>query len=257
MEHRLFLSLTVLVGIIIVSLFPFYPYVGSFKVGVKVIPVILLLLQTVFYKFKYRCTGYACSLFNGFLFCLIGDILLGFVDTLSTKQDFILFIVGGLSFSVARICLIIGLHSHPYSGSYGLSYTKNRVMTCAVPTFIFIIGTIISFEFFRLGNMLMVTIADLYLILSGLHVTVSFIRVNEFQHESIISSILAGIGSSIFTISDIILIWNMLAGPVLSLDLLALYMYWLSMYLIGLSVIRNWKDENIEKLGNPNYTLLI
>lgn len=250
-EHKTFLitSLTCLISIAVNSFFYFkYQQDINIALPLKLIPIWLLIGNVIVYLVIYRLNIYALSVFISLLFCMIGDILLSLYISIENK---LVLITGGICFSIARLLTSSSLFLHPYYNNGGfVSITIRKIILNSVVPLIFLISFVTIFSFYIKDNMIL-TMISFYILVMSLELFSSIIRIFGFEGESPISQFLGFFSVVCFNVSDILLIHNMFTTPWEYEDKISICFYWLSLFLLVISIVRN-KNFNIEK-GNYLY----
>jgi hypothetical protein len=250
MRHRNFNILAITSLFLIVIVGGFYNYVLLFHrircvlIALKPLPMIILIINTLLYFFMYRVNLYALIMLIAFYFCLAGDIIL-----ILPTQSTITLILGGLSFAIARGVMIIGLIIYPLKVS-------KKVCVKAKFKKIIILELSICGSFLGLGLYLcsgvgsnvMTLFVLLYSTLMGIHAFFSAYRIGEIRSEPWRPQILTLVGTLLFCVSDSVLIFNMLIHKIPYGDVISISIYWASMYILMLSIIRT-QDKNLERDG--------
>jgi len=250
-EHKVFFATSIVCLIIIAVNSVFYfKYYQDFDItfGLKLIPP-LLLIGNVFVYFKvYRLNLYALLVMISLLFCVLGDVLIMLFCLY--KQQLIL-ITGGLSFFIARSIICLGLCLHPYSnhGHFVLS-TKKKIIFASIIPIVFLISFVTIFTCY-IKNIPMLVMISFYIMLMSFQLFLALLRIYGFEGESLMSQILGLISVICFNIADILLIHNMFMTPWMYEDMFSICFYWLSLFFLVISIVRN-KEFNVEK-GNSLY----
>jgi len=181
------------------------------------------------------------------LFCLIGDILLMFyIPTIPEYNNKLFLMIGGFSFFIARLVISVNFYIYPYRNKQ--IYISLNVRQFSVGLIISLVYTIFFSFFFtiKIENLVMRIMICFYILLTGFQLFSSIIRVNGFKEESLLPQLLGVLFTVCFNISDIILFWNIFLTPLRAGENVAICFYWLGMYLLTISIVRN-KSYTIEK----------
>jgi len=259
MKHKAFRILCLCALFIITILSGCYDYfvVKDYKLSLRIIvktsPNLCLMVLTFSYIFIYRLTLYSCGTLLSLLLCLIGDICMAIFDPSlidTSKNQMLYLILGGSFFFLARFVLTVILAIKPYKIISLIPYDKKQILISHIFFNIpFIILAILNLIRDTSLNSIFVSI---YMVLGfGTPLSYSFLRIgalNSFEiQESRIASILAFLGIFLFNISDIILFICLFTNWLhKNIILFSINIYWISMYLISVSVVRS-PEEYVEK----------
>lgn len=250
-EHKIFFgtSIVCLVIIAINSIFYFkYCQDVNITFALKLIPTWLLISNVIIYFVIYRLNLYALLVIISLLFCMVGDILLFLVQI---KLEKLILITGGLCFSIARSVICTALFLHPYSnhGDFVLM-TKRKILVNSLFPIVFLITFITIFACY-INDISMLVMISFYILIMSIQLFIATLRIYGFEGESLISQILSLMSVICFNISDILLIHNMFMTPWAYEDKISICFYWLSLFLLVISIVRN-KVFNVEN-GNSLY----
>ena len=246
--QKLFISLAVLLGILAgISGYWYCYYVTYFpsnltyRFALKPIPTTLISTLVFSCFIIYGLKLYTCLIEIGIMFCLIGDILLMLylpeVSQISGYKHIQFILAGGSSFFLARVCFTLSylLLRKPYMRKNYIKPSLYKAMGClAFPLFftvsvgVYFIGTTEGVIKYLLPG---------YILMMGVQAYISVLRIGH-PNEYLTSQILGSIGAHLFFISDTILFYNVFVETIKYLDIISISIYWLSLYLMSLSVVR-------------------
>ena len=266
MKHKYFRILSLVALFIIILLSGIYDYIVkkdyklSSRLIVKISPNFCLMILSFSYMFIYRATLYSCGVLLSLLLCLIGDIFMGIYDPSLidiSKNKMIYILLGGSFFFLSRVLLSIVFSIKPYKRVSLIEYGWKKVVFWHL--FFSIPFIILSILNIWRDNSLTNLFVSLYILTSfGIPLSYSFLRIgalNNFEiQESRISSIFGFLGMLLFNLSDILLFISLFTDWVKNYTILiSINIYWLSMYLITISMLRS-PQEYVEK-GKDYYPL--
>jgi len=261
MEHKTFRIVSLISFIVILIngvLYNYYITTESteliYRFILKPIPISILVIDTVIYFFIYRMHIYALLIQMSFLFCLLGDILLMFyIPSIPEYNNKIFLIVGGTSFFIARVIMTLAFGVYPYRNKIEKCLTttvKKTVLTAIIP-FIYTVYIIIWFANY-MKNTIMMVLLSFYIVIMGIQLFLSLLRIKGFVEESIVPQLFGFLGTCLFTVSDTLLFWNIFLIPIRYADVISISLYWSGMYLLMISIVRNSKF-NYERSNIPTY----
>lgn len=266
MVHKIFRYVSLVSFIIILAIGLVYNYFIvnkpselNYRFGLKPIPITIIIIDVFIYFLMYRVHIYALLMQMGFLFCLLGDILLMFyIPTIPVYNNQIFLVVGGTSFFIARVVMSLAFGVYPYKSKSEKrlkTNVKKTVLTGIIP-FIYTTYLIIWFAI-NMKNTTMTALLSFYIVMTGIQLFLSLLRINGFEEETLISQILGVLGTVSFTISDTLLFWNIFLKSIPYGDVISISLYWFGMYLLMVSIDRNSnfihdKSNSILYLQLPN-----
>ena len=268
MEHKVFrifgltvFLLTLLFAILYdVFTIKYHEFYG--KLMIKLLPTFFMMSIPIFYYIYYRITIYSLFIHITLFFFLLGDIFIGLYDStipynsiLQTYNNIYL-ILGGSSFLFGRFLILFAMMLYPASRFKMIKYETSTLL---IIHFIFVIPSIaISFLFINKEKVLITISVILYIVLGfGFQLSYSFLRISTIDWESKYSSIFAFIGVFLFNLSDFLLLMTMFTKYFPSyFILLADNIYWLSILLLAISVVRSpyvlVEKGSIQMISNDN-----
>lgn len=191
-------------------------------------PLSVLILQSILYLILRKRSLYNILISVSFLFCLLGDVLLGLYEPDSSVMYFL---CGGGSFLIARIIMVFAFVLHLKDGS--VKYIDIKLKSYVVyPSVLTGIGLYIYLTN-DIKNYLMVISLLIYII--SMIIDNIFVTTRIGFNNCIVSPIIGTIGVLLFNVADGLLFVNMFALDISYLDLISINIYWISMFLIGLS----------------------
>ena len=235
-------------------------YKGPYLLALKIIPLTCLIFQGLLYFSLYGFHYYASLVTSAFLFCLCGDILLA-INNCSGLCSY--FFVGGISFSIARLFMIVSLMVYPYSKySNNISWEKiswGKSIILSIPSLTYGITAVVYFTISLSGKPIkIILLICSYICLMTCHTYAAAIRIWSLKIESNFPNIVNLIGVWLFCISDTLLLWNnFVFSSNVIVSIISLNFYWLAMSLISLSIIRNTTGFAAEKYGGRSLPLII
>lgn len=270
MEHKKFKLLLFVISILIITSVSFYNYLSithkmsSIKLGIKVLPVIISGFTVMAYFLIYRITIYSAFTLFYLFFCFIGDIFLGLYDPdildITDDGSMYYYILGGSFFLMSRYVLTVKFMVKPWTEMRLIKHDK----------IILLISHIVStLPFIGFGIMFIVLSPDfvsasiMFYLSTGFGPLFSYAllringnNINNFTStESKLSQWIAFTGVFLFNISDVLLLLGMFVKDIPSyMILISNNIYWLSMFLITVSVLRT-ESESLEK-GINIYTVV-
>lgn len=218
------------------------------KFILKPIPLILLIFNIGYYFIIYKIHIYAMLLEGGFIFCMIGDILLMFYIPLIPKYNKpILLIAGGGSFFISRILFSLMLLVYPYK-DVNERIIEVRIIKLVLFGIAPLVLSICLISYFSniISNRTLVVLLSFYIIVMNLQLWLSLLRIKGFKEESMISQIFGFIGTLFFNVSDILLFINLFSSFIIP-DTITMSFYWLGMYILMISVVRSSSFEREKK----------
>ena len=233
MKNIFYLLLLIISDIIYLSLIIFYNIINiNQKFSclvlciVKFLPLSCIAIKCFiffiyeFYKYKQK-NLYSLLMGISFIFCLIGDLFLALCidknlnsNVYYYKQQ-LYFIIGGSSFGISRILMIILFIIHPYNKNF-ISISSLKLIVISL--FIYP-GNIIFSIFLKINSIGIYFLIFIYILLIGTNVLFSLLRINNFKDEILLTSILAAIGSCLFMVSDFLLLYTKYTENILFIDL--------------------------------------
>ena len=260
MQHKHFIIMTIIIACFYFPVMIMYLYVGiSLNVRMaahilKVFPVFLLIIQTIFYIVTYHRHRYAKFLAFGLLACLTGDFLLE-LNFIGSVLSQITFLGAVLSFTVARLYFSFMFLLSPYRRPLEkMQFTRKQKLVFLlglIPTAAFTIYYGIElFKNTSLSSAIpMVILLPVYTLVTIIMCICSFFRLSTFPWESLLSKIVSIVGSILFSISDLLLGFILFVQRFPGDELYILSTYWIGVWLLAFSVVRNWESEAFEKEG--------
>jgi len=255
MEHRIykiFAFASFLILVVLATLYNCFSLMNiafDYRIAIKILPMIVLMILTFVYMYIYRVTIYSVLLMFSLTLCSLGDIFLGLYDPsveYIDKNKTVYLIVGGSCFLTTRVLFAVMFAIEPYKKFKIISHSWKALLTSHI---LFMIPfTILSILNIVRETSFVTIILFLYMFFGfGVQLSYAFLRINKLDDESIWSCIFAFIGMGLFNLSDILLFISMYTHWVPSyVTLISDDIYWLAMYLISISVVR-CRYEYIEK----------
>ena len=253
-SHKAFTVSSMISLMIVTVIIILYDYYLSMRVDdihlrfiLKPIPISVMIVNVMVYMFIYRMHVYAMLIGGSLLFCLLGDILLMFYIPPIPQYDNILFlIVGGISFFIGRVIMSLAMGVYPYRNNKEkcLKATIKKVVLVGIIAFIYTVGMSIYFDLTIDQNIVMKILLPIYFTSMGMQFFLSLLRVKGFDDETLRSQLLGFVGTLLFNISDSILFWTIFISPISYGDIISISIYWVSMYLITISVVRSKTYES-------------
>ncbi len=247
----LFLSVISLILILVVTgLYDYYiitqPTNNFARYILKPIPNILLIIQIIIYTMKYENSTYALLTDLYVSLCLIGDVLLMIYVKGSGEIEYM--IIGGAAFLLARVVMSINflIPSHTNTNPK----IKIRCVTMLISISIavsYLLCLIVGLFYTGIkedaGNDFIYVSLIVYFISMAFQLGAAIIRVKGFKDELVSSQLISLGGTVLFNISDNILIYDIFMGDIFPAnpayaDALSITMYWISMWLIAVSIVR-------------------
>jgi len=178
------------------------------------------------------------------VFCLAGDILLNFSD-----QNFLFFIIGGVMFSIARIVMIFNFLIYPFNRRIKwIKIDKIKILFSSFAVYtIFVVTS--AFFYIYIKNKMYYSLILIYKFLMYSNIVFSLNRINAINYETMFSTLTAFFGEILFFVSDFLLLVSTFIIKIPYIGIININIYWISMMLLGISIIRN-KNKNIEISGN-------
>ena len=231
----------------------------------KIFPMICLSIGVSSYFLKYKIHLYALLIGISNILCLVADLLYTYV---TSSDDDIYFLVGGGLFIIARISMCLAFLLYPYykkkprplvSTYEKLQRNCDFISTSCSNLTISVITWFVNMLIIEIINMIKVkssfvlTIGlTFYGLIMGLQLSCSILRINGFKNESQLSAWMAFLGTILFNVSDILLMYGLLIEKYKYCDVIPVNIYWVGMILINLSIIRS-KYTICEQNGNFDY----
>ena len=253
MEHKTFRVVTSISILFIIGIVTAFNLVNDFtaKIVLKVCPVTILLTLTFFYILHYKFTYYAFFTSIALSFCLLGDVFMTLYDPrlvgeISDKKFYL--IMGGTSFLTARFVLIFVFGFKKFNFKILISH-----ISFTLPFVILGIVFLVYFEYTKLS-----VLTFLYLVLGfGIQLSYAFLRINNFPEESVAASVFGFLGMFCFNISDIFLLTTMLTNLLPNYTInISNCIYWLSMILITISIVRYSKSSHEKEIDLKGLTYI-
>lgn len=255
MEHRIykiFAFVQLLIIIVLATLYDCFSLMNiafDYRLAIKILPMIALMILTFAYMYIYRVTIYSALLMLSLILCSLGDIFIGLYDPsveYIDKNKTVYFLVGGSCFLTSRILLAVMFAIEPYKKFKIISHSWKSLL---ISHFLFMAPFTVLGILNIVRQTSFVTISlFLYMFFGfGIQLSYAFLRINKLPDESPWSCIFAFTGMLLFNLSDILLFISMYTDWVSSyVILISDDIYWLAMYLISISVVR-CRYEYIEK----------
>ncbi len=254
MEHKAFRIISILSLIIIIVIGVLYNYYITYqpkdltlRFVLKPIPISILVINIIVYFCIYQLHIYALLVLMGLLFCGLGDILLMFyIPTIPGYNNIIFLMIGGASFAIARGVMSLAFATNPYRQQSGsnryITVTLKRILLATVISMVYTVTMIVYFTV-NMKNKTMSGLLSGYIIIMGIQILLSLLRIKGFEEESTVSQVLGVLGTVFFTVSDTLLFWNLFLTPIPYGNITSISFYWLGMYLLTVSVVRNSKFD--------------
>ncbi len=224
-------------------------YIGN-NSNLKPLPLSILILHVFAYFVIYKTHYYALLIEAGFVFCLVGDIMLMFYDPKNNNHVYL--IASGASFMIARLLMSLAFLVFPYKKSPEkcVDVSVKKVGLVFIPIFVYSFGAG-TFFCFSVGGIVGFFLF-LYFIIVGVQMFFAFLRVGGFKGESFLAQSLGVLGTLLFTISDTLLFFGMFIAETKHGNSVSILLYWSGMYCIAISVVRNTYHD-LEKAGLFGY----
>lgn len=221
--------------------------------AVKVSPVAIYILFTMLYILLYRITVYSILTLSILFTCMLGDIFIEIYDI--PFENFIdnptlYFILGGISYFIARILLTGLFMLKPYNKISRIYHEKVRIITCHllfVSAYIALAITVLVIRF----NTVSICVAIYLMIGFGFAQSYAFLRIGAVRNlkyeESVLSSCLGFISICLFNISQLFIIISTYTKILpWYIKLISCNIYWVALALLTISIIRS-KSEDVER----------
>lgn len=264
MEHKIFTVLClILFGItsIIVSLYEYFiSYEYEYQhilVSLKPIPLSCMAILSIIYMIMYKRHVYSMFFYSGFLFSVIGDVILTLEDFHGPYDPFVFLTMGGICFTFGRFMFISGLLVYPFNDGYEIEMKPKKIMSGI--SIIVLLTLMVGFVVLIITNIsskLESGFTGIYIFLMFFQSTVSCIRLGAYEEETLRSQIFGCIGSIVYMVSDCVLLINMhviddnrVAGT------FSRILYWYGMYFLTISLVRTDSSENEKR--NSTYAPLV
>jgi len=252
MQHKTFGTLSIFclgINAILASLYSYGIITNIYlSILLKSSPLILLILLTISYFFLYRLNIYALIVLIILFLCLTGDVFMSLYPKIFisfTDERIYYIVIAGISFFSARLLLCVLFSVIPYRKSKCIKYPLNKLI---ISHFLFTTPGIIFGTLYLVYNVSFISISFFVytLVGFGIPLSYSFLRIFSEVEETYFSKIVASISVLLFNISDLFLMITMLGLLPSFVELISINIYWFSMYLLTISIVRS-SDENIEK----------
>ncbi len=251
MEHLTFCLLSLIALLVNGVLATLYSYNITTNIYLtillKISPIIVLNLLILSYFFIYRSNIYAVGIMMTLILCMIGDIFMCLYPRFLTYSldSFYYIIVGGILFLCARILMCGIFLVEPYRDLRLLKYSWKKSIISHI---LFTIPGLSFGIFILVQSVSFLTISIfVYLFLGfGFPLSFAFLRIFSEIKECLFSKILGFLAILFFNISDLLLFLTMLGWIPSYVDIISINIYWLSMYLLTISIVRSSK-EHIEQ----------
>jgi hypothetical protein len=254
--HNSFRILSVLTLAMIIAIVGVYDYFIimennlSIQIFLKISPLVIMLILIFLYFIIYRLTIYSVLVMGSLFLCLLGDVFMALYDPSILNENYIYFILSGIFFLLARILLTFLFMIKPYKRIFFIKFPIKKLIISHVISFIiFLVLGILPLIY----HVSFVSISIfLYLLFGfGFLTSYAFLRIGALKdyeiEESKTSCILAFLGISLFNKADIILLITMYTSLLPKhMVLVSDNIYWLSMYLLTISIVRS-SEEHVEK----------
>lgn len=237
-EHKSFCISSLISFILIVIIGTLYNYYdGLIRLILKPFPILILIGNIIAYFIIYRINIYSLLTLIVLIFCMTGDILIMFNSP-------ILLIVGSVSFFIARVIICVIFYVHPYSFERTVTPGIKKLTLSGLISFLYTVSCIVGISLI-LNDFSLIILIDIYILVMGCQLFFSLLRIGEF--EETFSCQIFGIVSTIcFNISDTLLFLDMFFKIQKYYDMISICFYWLSSFLLAMSVVRN-KTFDLEK----------
>jgi hypothetical protein len=175
-------------------------------------------------------------------------------DPLIQKYNNIFFLIfGGVSFLLARIIMSVAYIVYPFKSKtkQTIKININKIVYVLLFTIVTSGSVCCYFIINMKSSITMKILVSVYFILMGTNLALSIYRLRGFEEETLKSQLFAFLGTFLFNVSDTILCWNMFIRPIAYGDVISITIYWLSMYLIMISIVRTSSDhleKNIDQI---------
>ena len=196
---------------------------STIKLWLKPIPLFLLVANVFIYHLFFTINTYSLLIQLNFIFCLIGDILLMFFFS-PFNENFVFLFVGGSSFFIARIVLIVA-----FSNRIEAPEPKN-IAIFSIWSFVYVVFMLLYFAT-HLSNNILLLLISLYIVVMGVQLTFSFL-----QQVNTLSYFFSVLGTILFNISDTILLFCIFITPLNYGENVLISFYWISMYFNMISI---------------------
>ena len=245
-----FILISVLAG-----LYDYFVYVVGINIGYRLILKICPMMVLIFLSFTHliisKITLYSCGILFSLLMFTIADLFLAMYEP-GPDNTTAYIIFGGSFFFVARLLLAVVFSIKPRDHVCLINYDyKTLIISHFAFSSPFIILSITNMIYFQTFISYLIGV---YMILGfGLPLSYAYLRINNSElEESKSASIFAFVGVLLFNISDIFLFISMFT------QLLPAYfivisdnIYWLSMFLITISMDRVLENYQIFEIMDP------
>jgi len=217
----------------------------------KPIPLTLLIVNVIVYFILYGIHIYALMILFAFLFCLIGDISLMFSSNVNL-------LIGGLSFFIARLVFSLAHVSYSEKNT-GIIFShkvinKKKILLMIIATLILVTLESIFFSLYMKSSITGKILVCVYIVSMGINLFTVCNRL-DFDEEMLMCKLLSFIGTLLFIVSDIMLLVTMFDTVYPYANVISITIYWVSMFLIMLSVVRN-RNYETEKYMKDVYLFL-
>lgn len=224
----------------------------------KPLPVLSMIINICFYYCTRHVDFYALLIQVSLLFCLLGDILLMlYIPTIDEKYNNVLFLlIGGASFFVAKGLMSLALCIYPFRNvnKKCITVSVKRMAITSIFSFLYT-GFIIGYFLINMKPSVIKYLLPVYFIMMGLQLNLSILRIGGFEEETPASQLKGMIGTTFFTISDVILFWGLFISPIDFGDNISICLYWLGMYFLTISVVRTNNQYKYKIMLNDNQPL--
>lgn len=238
----------------IVSLYNYYHYHNNtFAVYIlKPIPIVILMIGVIFYFAIYKMHIYPLFVLFYFIFNLLGDVLLMLYSPVNKPY----LIVGGISFAIGRLIMSAAFILYPFrvSKTYKINTTRIKILLSGFVSGSWTIGLCIYFCIY-VDDLLMKILLPGYFIVMGINLFMALVRINGYDLETLSSQLLGALGTILFNISDTLLFWNLFIHEIKYGDAVSITLYWVSMYIIMLSIVRTNSPSKEKNNFNLYYTV--
>ena len=230
-----------------------YPNNIYIRFGLKLTPIILIIINVFSYFIIYKLQTYAILMLLGILFSMLGDIfMMMYIPIIPEYNNITFLIMGGTAFFIGRFIMSLAFCVYPFRTSAFCVYPFRTSEKCWVNigfikviiygflTSVYLILTIYYFVT-HIKDTLIKKLLPPYILIMGVQLFTALVRVYGFKIETISSQIFGVIGTLLFTISDTLLFLNLFIYDTYDKvsDVMAISIYWVGLYFLGISVVRS------------------
>lgn len=219
----------------------------------KPVPLTCMLVIAISYLLLYGSNIYGIFMTSSLVLCLLGDVLLMlYIPEVPEYSYKVVLLVGGGSFFIARLFLLLGFSLHPNNLKCYKSVESQRsynscselgrwgvikLILAGTTSILYTIGIMTYFILHTTGVLQFVL--PFYCSMMGLNLFTAMLRVREFPEDETLSSQLKGtFGIILFTLSDTILFFDLFTHNVIYGNVVAISLYWIGMYFLTISLKR-------------------